>query len=218
MTERELTTHNHLEVRRPATLNQHGSNGVQIAHADTVHAPTILIGTVQPTSAPGLTAQQHSLSADAYHLFVTNDDPFEDNRFLVDRCRALNENEYTDEDFVDDFASLSPEAIETLKTYPAIVTTENHDYGETDEDHLAFWGFLNKIRVRSNGIRITFTPVHPFPLQRLNENAGLFGIEARSRFSELNRNHWALKRVNLLRAFTEAEIPYTPYMFPQGGD
>ena len=53
---------------------------------------------------------------------------FEDNYFLVPKDRALTES--TNDELKTKYASLTPEAVEGLKRYPAIFADENHSYGK----------------------------------------------------------------------------------------
>lgn len=199
-----------------ATFNQHGANGVQIAHANTVNAPIIVVPPTQTrTVARSHAGGQQQLSTDAYHLFVTyQEEGIENGVLRMEPERALTE--YTNPELKARFTSLDATAIKTLKTYPAVFTTESRDYGHTDEDHMACWGLVTDIQVQDGGIRIAFQKICDFPLQRLNENTQAFGLSSRSRFNELNRTHWALKRVNLLQAFIDVGIPYNPYEFISG--
>ena len=199
-----------------ATFNQHGANGVQIAHANTVNAPIIVVPPTQTrTVARSHAGGQQQLNTDAYHLFVTyQEEGIENGVLRMEPERALTE--YTNPELKARFASLDATAIKTLKTYPAVFTTESRDYGQTDEDHMACWGLVTDIQVQDGGIRIAFQKICDFPLQRLNENTQAFGLSSRSRFNELNRTHWALKRVNLLQAFIDVGIPYNPYEFISG--
>ena len=199
-----------------ATFNQHGANGVQIAHANTVNAPIIVVPPTQTrTVARSHAGGLQQLSTDAYHLFVTYQEEGIENGVLhMEPERA--HTEYTNPELKARFASLDATAIKTLKTYPAVFTTESRDYGHTDEDHMACWGLVTDIQVQDGGIRIAFQKICDFPLQRLNENTQAFGLSSRSRFNELNRTHWALKRVNLLQAFIDVGIPYNPYEFISG--
>ncbi len=217
MTGQDLTTPQPSQPPTGATFNQHGANGVQIAHANTVNAPVFMLlpPTQTRTVARSQAGGQQQLSTDAYHLFVTyQEDELERGFLHMEPERALTE--YTNPELKARFASLDVSAIETLKTYPAIFTTESRDYGHTDEDHMACWGLLTDIQVQDGGIRIAFEKICDFPLQRLNENAQAFGLSSRSRFNELNRTHWALKRVHLFQAFTDVGIPYSPYGFISG--
>ena len=75
--------------------------------------------------------------------------------FLVPKDRALTES--TSQEMKDLCASLSPEAIAIIKTFPAIFCSENHYYSRTDPDHMAYYGYVNDIKVQDNGIKVYFT-------------------------------------------------------------
>ncbi len=64
-------------------------------------------------------------------------------------------------------AALTPEAIEIVKTFPALFCSENHHFTKTDPDHMAYYGYVTDIKVQDNGIKIYFTKLNAFPQQIL---------------------------------------------------
>lgn len=81
-----------------------------------------------------------------------------------------------------------------LKTYPAIIATENHTYGKTDEDHYAAYGLIVDVKIQDNGIKVYYQILNWIPQQKINELRFELGIEGCSGTNELNRMHWAIKR------------------------
>ena len=129
---------------------------------------------------------------------------FEDNYFLVPKDRALTES--TNDELKTKYASLSPEAIEGLKRYPAIFADENHSYGKTDDAQDAYFGFVKDVKIQDNGIKIYYTIITAIPQQILNEQCFELGICGTRSFNELNRTHWALKQINLIEALQKAGV------------
>lgn len=124
--------------------------------------------------------------------------------FLVPKDRALTES--TNDELKSKYASLTPEAIEGLKRYPAIFADENHSYGKTDDAQDAYFGFVKDVKIQDNGIKIYYTIITAIPQQILNEQCFELGIGGARSFNELNRTHWALKQINLIEALQKAGV------------
>ncbi len=92
---------------------------------------------------------------DCFNFFVLGGEEYEGAFFLVPKDRALTES--TSQEMKDLCASLSPEAVAIIKTFPAIFCSENRHYSKTDPDHMAYYGYVTDIRVQDNGIKVYFT-------------------------------------------------------------
>lgn len=196
-------------------VHQGGENNLQIAHADQVNPTQVQVYVPGARHLPSSTRAGHQagmrpMDPSHYHLFVIGGEDFDSDRFMVDPTRALTE--YTDATLKEQFARLEPDMINQLKLFPAIFASENALYGQAADGQTAYWGAVTDIRVQDNGIRIGFHIIHPIPQNLLNENATYLGINGYRFVNELNRTHWALKRVNLFEAFQDAGIPYQPYI------
>ena len=145
-----------------------------------------------------------NLKLDYYNLFVIGDETFCDGHFIVPKDRALTES--TSQDVKAQFAALSEDAILQIKTFPSLFTSENHRYGKTDDTHQAYFGLVTDVRIQDNGIKIYFRPLSAIPQQRLNEIAFKLAIQSASSTNELNRTHWAIKKVNLIEELKAAGI------------
>ena len=146
------------------------------------------------------------ISSEYYNLFVVGDESFNEGFFLIDKERALTVSEGVAADISEQFASLSPEAQALIKTFPSIFASENHQYGHTDEAQLAVFGVVTDIRIQENGIKIYYQRFCNIPQQRLNEIMLRLAIRGSSSFNELNRTHWTIKRINLIKELRAAGI------------
>ena len=145
-----------------------------------------------------------TLNTDYYNLFVIGTETFSDGHFIVPKDRALTES-MTPENKAQ-FSALTDEAIARIRTFPSIFASENHYYGKTDDDHQAIFGLVKEVRIQDNGIKIHFQPLWPIPQQRLNEIIFQLAISGTTSFNELDRTHWAIKRVNLIEELRAAGI------------
>ena len=118
--------------------------------------------------------------------------------------RAITES--TSKELKAAYAALPEDAISVLKTYPAIIATENHTYGKTDEDHYAAYGLIVDVKIQDNGIKVYYQILNWIPQQKINELRFELGIEGCSGTNELNRMHWAIKKINAVEVLREAGI------------
>ena len=101
---------------------------------------------------------------------------------------------------------LEPEAIEQIKTFPAIFCSENHEMGKTDDDQMAYYGLVTDVKVQDNGIKIYYRVLNALQQKILNENLFDLGIDGNDRFNELNHTHWAIKRIDLVTTLKEIGV------------
>ena len=142
-----------------------------------------------------------------YNLLVVGNDELNPQycHCLVRKDRAITES--TSNELIVAYASLTDEAIAQLKTFPTIIATENHLGGQTDADHYAAYGFIRDIAIQDNGIRVYYQILNWVPQQKINELRGEFGLEGVSASNELNRKHWAIKKINVVEVLRKAGIP-----------
>jgi len=189
----------------PQTVFKHlAGNGLQLANqAGGIINLTVVI----PGDASATPSSPMQLSDEYYNLFVVHEDYYDDSSVLVPKDRALTQFGDAAAEFVDKYGSFTPEAIAVLKTYPCIFANENHQYGKTDDDHMAYLGIITRLRVQDTGIKVYFQKLSEFPQQRLNDIAYELGIKKPKGFNDLNRTHWLLKQIPLIEELDRAGIP-----------
>ena len=184
-------------------LIQTGEKSVQVAQAQNVnHVVNLFLPAM--TQGPIGSGASVNLNMDYYNLFVLGGETYCGGHFTVPKDRALTES--TSQDVKAQFAALSEDAILQIKTFPSLFASENHRYGKTDDTHQAYFGLVTDVRIQDNGIKIHFRPLSTIPQQRLNEIAYKIAIQSASSTNELNRTHWAIKKVNLIEELKAAGI------------
>ena len=183
---------------------QTGESSVQVAQANNVNNVVNLIIPMMTPGAGGFVNTNVALNMDYYNLFVIGDETFCDGHFTVPKDRALTES--TSPEVKEQFSALSEDAISQIKTFPSLFASENHSYGKTDDAHQACFGIVTDVKVQDNGIKIHFRPLWAVPQQKLNEIAFNIALQRASSFNELNRTHWAIKKVNLIEELKAAGI------------
>ena len=198
-----------LQAQTPnTTFNLPGNNNTLVAHTDAVNNTysVMMVGGAPPMPGSPNAAHTITLNTDFYNLLVVGDDELNPQycHCLVRKDRAITES--TSKELKAAYAALSEDAISVLKTYPAIIATENHTYGKTDEDHYAAYGLIVDVKIQDNGIKVYYQILNWIPQQKINELRFELGIEGCSGTNELNRMHWAIKKINAVEVLREAGI------------
>lgn len=183
---------------------QTGERSVQVAQANNINNVVNLIIPMMTPGAGGLVNTNVALNMDYYNLFVIGDETFCDGHFTVPKDRALTES--MSPEVKAQFSTLNEDAISQIKTFPSLFASENHSYGKTDDAHQACFGIVTDVKIQDNGIKIHFRPLWAVPQQKLNEIAFNIALQRASSFNELNRTHWAIKKVNLIEELKAAGI------------
>lgn len=142
---------------------------------------------------------EHSLSLnyDYFNFFVVGEEKYDYSSFIVPIDRVL-EKGYMSDEIRARYKSLTPDLIEIIKTFPALFCSENHHYGKTDPNHMAYYGYVKDIKMQDNGVKIYFTKLNEIPQQTLIDFRAYFGISGNKKLNELDHTHWVIKRVNLV--------------------
>ena len=184
-------------VTPQTVITNTGDNAVQIANSGTVNL--FLPGNTGPVYNATT-----ALCKKYYNLFVVGEESLHDPFFLVNPDRALTVSEGVALDISEFFAILSPEAVRKIKTFPSLFASTNHQYGRTDDDHLAYFGVVTDVVVQENGIRVCYQKLRSIPQQRLNEIAHSLEILSAPSSNELDRTHWAIKPIHLIEELKAA--------------
>lgn len=141
-----------------------------------------------------------------YNLFVIGIEEFDKPYFKVPRDRALNQ--CMSDEAKKRFEALTPEIIEEIKTLPSLFLAENEAYGKANDGQRVIYGFVSDVKIYDNDVKIYFCGYKSdIVQQRLNELLDELGLIGDQRFNELNRTHWAIKRVDLIQELYEANLP-----------
>lgn len=185
-------------------LVQTGEKSVQVAQAQNVNHVVNLILPAMYSGSSGSGSTNLALNMDYYNLFVIGDETYCDGHFTVPKDRALTES--MSQEAKIQFAALNENAVSQIKTFPSLFASENHGYGKTEDAQLAFFGFVTDVKIQDNGIKIHFRTLSTIQQRKLNEIAFKIAILGSSTFNELNRTHWAIKKVNLIEELKAAGI------------
>lgn len=185
----------------PVSLTQTGNDNTQIAYVARYEQNVAIFPGAQQTAMPVI-GQGVTFNYDCFNFFVLGGEQYEGAYFIVPKDRALTES--TSQEMQDLCASLSPEAIAIIKTFPAVFCSENRHYSKTDPDHMAFYGYVTDIKVQDNGIKVYFTKLNQLPQQVLIDLSYELSIAGAKSYTELSHTHWAIKRINLVEVLENA--------------
>ena len=141
------------------------------------------------------------LNSQYYNLIVTGEIEFENIQpITMSTDRVLTE--YMDE-LKSEFLPLSPRVQERVLTFPTIFANENMYYGRANENQVFGLGYIHRIKVRHDAVRIYPQIICCLPQQKLNEACFELDMGGNSSFNELNRTHWSIKKIDLLAELRE---------------
>lgn len=192
-----------------ANLSQTGNDNTQIAYVQnydgSVHQ-TFNVHMQQPWLASG--GQVYippSINREYYNLFVVGVEEFDKPHFRIMRSRSLNG--CMSDETRKKFDPPTPETISDIKRMPSLFMAENRNYGRADDDQVVIYGFVSDVKIYDNDIKIYHSGFATFEQQRINELLDELGLIGDDKFNELNRTHWAIKRVDLIQELKEAGVP-----------
>lgn len=146
----------------------------------------------------------NELSKTRYNLFVLENEEYECGMFSIPRdvsiCRYMQRED------IDLFRLLSDGNKNDIFNMPCIFAKRNLDFRTTDENHPALLGRISDIAVQRSNLKIRFTGYQPIRQQLLNENPEIFGLATSALRTELDEEHWSIKRINLIHAIEQLGI------------
>lgn len=137
------------------------------------------------------------INYDYYNLFVMGGEEFHcqvQGSFIVPADRALMES--INPELKKDLAPLSAEAIEMIKTFPALFCPEKQS--SSGEGQTFCYGYVTDIIVQDNGVRIKYLPLNEYRLGILDGLLFELGIQGNPKMSELTRTHWTIKKIDMV--------------------
>ncbi|MEG6585414.1 toll/interleukin-1 receptor domain-containing protein [Dendrosporobacter sp. 1207_IL3150] len=139
------------------------------------------------------------MAQEIYNLLISgNEEAWEEDTVIFDLSRCIRE--YTESDLVEKYVKFGTDEIDQLKKYPCIFAYE--DYCEKN----ASVGCITDILVRQGKVKIVFRKVKEIPSEYLRKRQFELDIHE----WELNRTHWALKKVNLFKELQALDIVLNP--------
>ena len=195
---------NPLSPQGQGQYQQTGNDNVMIPNYGTVNINVQAAPMVPPFI--GTFYVPLTVNREYYTLFVIGIEEFDRPYFKVPRSRSLCE--YMSDETKQRFDALTPEMIEEIKTLPSLFLAENRPYGKADDDQRVIYGFVSDLKIYENDVKIYFCGYKTdIVQQRLNELLDELGLTGNNAFNELNRTHWAIKRVDLIQELYEANLP-----------
>jgi len=206
----------------PSALNNfiNAENGIQAATIENLNI------VITPDTTPQLIALLHknfgglniaapcdtvshveewrALSTEHYNLFVLENEEYESGYFSIPRDVSICK--YMHKEDIEFFHLLSDVKRQDIFNMPCIFAKRNMDFRTTDENHPALLGRISNITVQRNNLKISFIGYQPIKQQILNENPGIFGLATSSLRTELDEEHWSIKRINLVQAIESLGI------------
>ena len=188
-------------------LQQKG-DGTNIGVAQNVDATIYNVYLPMQSAVGGMVApqftQKYQLDSSHYSLFVINGETFDKPYFIIDLDRVLTVRFGTAQKIHERLAALSDDAVEEIKTYPAIFATENFRYNPElalPGTQIAYYGIVLDVQVMQNRKVKIFYRTIPFcgiPQELLNQMIVELDIQGSAKLNEFDKTHWSIKNVNLI--------------------
>lgn len=193
------------------TMEQHGDRNLQVGEIENfTQNVSVLVMPSKKQESKAVISDALMVDNDLFHLVVVGGCSLQNEVVTVSKEYALTAS--TVEEVMKELATLSPEAIEVLKTYPALIMDKNKHYGKADASQKAVYGFITDIIELDETVELHFQILNWIPQQTVLGLADSLGIRRASAWNELDDTHWAVKKVKLtevlegagIRAFTMA--------------
>ncbi len=120
--------------------------------------------------------------------------------FTMKKDRILN---LWCDDLVKPLSRLSSEERDILVSFPTIFAIDQGPNGHKEGD-LAYYGFVRKINVSGDSVKVGFEIISSFNQHELYKNSFEFGIED----FELYNTHWSVKEVHLENELSHSNIEF----------
>ncbi len=195
-----------IAVAQNISLTANGEAGIQAGNIENVNVNIQNVSVVPQLLTPKPKEQQQMLQIDRtyYNLIVVDGVDWQkpnEATFIMSADRVLTE--YMDTQLKAEFSTLSDIAISRIMSFPTIFANENYTFGHTDEAQILALGFIKQMKVRREGVMIYPDIRYYLPQQRLNEALFQLDIRGNNSFNEFNRNHWSIKKIDLIAELRE---------------
>ena len=174
-------------------MEQHGDRNFQVGEiGNFTQNVSVLVMPSKKQESKAVISDALMVDNDYFHLVV------------VGGCSP--ESASTAEEVTKELATLSPEAIEVLKTYPALIMGKNKHYGRADASQNAVYGFITDIIELDEAVELHFQVLNRIPQQTVLSLADSLAIQRAYAWNELDDTHWAVKKVKLTEVLKSAGV------------
>lgn len=191
-------------------MNQEGDSGTQIANVNSFHNYQVLSSVIY--NCDGIPSpKQYECNPNYFNLFVVESQiQFKERNFEVTKESCLTK--YIDSEIKAKHLSLNNESINELKTFPCIFASKNLlDFGKTEENHFAYFGFIDEILPLDEAVKITYHMISPIKQNDLINLMPDLKIKSTELKNEFDETHWTVKSVNIFSVFDTRNINYLPF-------
>lgn len=186
-------------------MEQHGDRNFQVGEiGNFTQNVSVLVMPSQKQESKAVISDALMVDNDYFHLVVVGGCSPESGVVTVSKEYALTAS--TAEEVTKELATLSPEAIEVLKTYPALIMGKNKHYGRADASQNAVYGFITDIIELDEAVELHFQVLNRIPQQTVLSLADSLAIQRAYAWNELDDTHWAVKKVKLTEVLKSAGV------------
>ncbi len=190
----------------PTTVSQTGDSNVYINNAGKIEQTNILYPTVTKINSNKQYPIPQIINTKYYNLIVIAGCEFDDT-LSIEPDRAIRIG-YTDDFIRNELGQLTKNDIDKIQTYPTLFLPETEQQnGLAGKSQIGFIGFIHKIIVSRDTIKIKANYLWSFPLSAITKLGNHLDLLCMDRaITELNHTHWAIKEANLIGVLAGAGI------------
>lgn len=131
-----------------------------------------------------------------YNLFVLDGEDFAKCYFIINKKDCLK---YIDKQISALFSLSNSDSLNKCLTYPCLFANKNNEYLKAGNDQLSYFGYLAKIEIGDTNIKFYFSIVSSLPQAIFNDYAQSFNLMESKGDNELDKVHWSIKNINLVK-------------------
>ena len=154
-----------------------------------------------PLSFGGVT-----INREHYNLFVIGGEKFNNGNFVISKSDVFPA-EYIEADIKKQYMNLRDDnVVMKIFSLPSIFMSENIDFLQASPRQRVLFGRVTDLEINPNDIRIAYTVESQIYQQSITDISHDLGILDNPGCSELNRTHWTIKKVDLLKVLSELAL------------
>ncbi|WP_311777487.1 hypothetical protein [Trueperella abortisuis] len=184
---------------QPFSCVQSGDNNVQVGHADALNV-------YQQFAAPQREPLMCPVRDDYFHVLVGDVPARQQQGTLTFSPSQILDLSSTSRELFERYRELDADSIDELKLFPAIIASENQNYGRASATQFAGIGVITDIRLLRSSACIDYLVCDLIGQNSINDLCDELDLRGNKVYTELAETHWALKERDLVGVLHAAGI------------
>ena len=190
---------------QPSSWEQRGDNNLQVGHADELHVYQQFAAT-----------QRESLICpvrdECFHVLVGNVPAGQQQGTLTFTLSQILDLSSTSRELFERYRKLDADSVDELKLFPAIIASENQDYGRASATQFAGVGIITDIRLLRSSACVDYLVWDLIGQNSINGLCDELDLRGNKVYTELDETHWALKERDLVGVLQSVGLPVDKFV------